>query len=136
MSNEIVTGKWCWSTDQEGYHDLLDTEEQAIAAAEAALEDDCDIGERMRGVNSYWIAKTCNPLDLVSAERLGEYIDEQVECTMADECNAEDYILEMSKEHKTALGELVIAYIREHGSINYYSVTDVTERTYVVPEEA
>lgn len=128
----IETGKWCWSINEENYHGLHDTEE----AAHGEAMDELD-GEREPGKEAvYWIARTVSPLDLISADWVGELIDESVECQMADECAAEDYILEMSKEHKTALGELVIAYIREHGSINYYSVTDVKEHKYVVPEEA
>jgi hypothetical protein len=130
--SDIETGKWCWSVDEERYRSILDTEEEAHAEAKEWL--DCD-DERERGRNLYWVARTCNPLDSIGADRLGEWIEEQVDCSMADECGAEDYVLEMSEEDKTALGELVIAFIREKGSILYYSVTDVTEHTYVVPEE-
>lgn len=132
MSNEIEIGKWCWSVDEERYHGILDTEEEAHSEAREWLDDD---DERERGRNSYWVARTCNPLDSIRADWLGLWIEEQVDCSMADDCGAEDCVLEMSQEDRTALGELVIAFIRERGSILYYSVTDVTEHTYVVPEE-
>lgn len=131
MSNNI-TGKWCYSINEENYYGQYDTEGEAHGDAHLALEGDDPIDG---GMYQYWIAQCCSPLNHVRADRLGSQIEDYVEMVMADECAADDYILTMTKGDKEKLGQLVIDFIRENGSINYYSVENVTEHTYVVPEE-
>jgi len=131
MSNGIEAGKWCWSINEEEYHGNFDTEDEAHGDAHQELENECEPGE-----SSYWIGRVRDPLDYVRADSLGDWIEEQIEELMADECAADDYILTIPKEDKVALGELVISFIREKGNINFWSVKDVKEHTYVVPESA
>lgn len=126
-----TTGKWCYSINEENYHGQYDTKDEAHGDAHQALEDD----ERDAGPNSYWIAQCCNPLDHVCAYWLGRQIEDAVEMVMADNCASDDYILTMLPEDNKKLGDLVIDFIREHGSINYYSVNNVSEHTYDVPGE-
>lgn len=132
--SDIETGKWCWSINEENYEGCHDTEEKAHGEAMDALEGERDPGERA----SYWIAKTVSPLDNVGSAILGERIAEQVEEWMLDDCFGCDFdeILSMTDEDKEALGELALSFIREKGVIQYYTVTDVKEHTYVVPESA
>jgi hypothetical protein len=129
--SDMQTGKWCWSINEENYCGSFDTEDEAHGAAIDDLECECEPGS-----NSYWIARTRSPLDSVRADYLGDWIEEKLEEWMADECCADDYILEVSKENKTKLGELVISFIRENGKINFYSVTDVKEHTHIVEGKA
>ena len=129
--NKVVTGKWCWSVNEEEYHGNFDTEDEAHGDAHLELEGECEPGER-----SYWIGRVRNPLDSVSPHSLGDWIEERLEEVMADECAADDYILEIPKEEKAKLGELVISFVREKGNINFWSVKDAKEHTYVVSGEA
>lgn len=131
MSDD-TTGQWCYSINEENYHGQYDTEDEAHGDAHQALEED----ERDPGPNSYWIAQCCSPLDHVRADWLGDVIEEDIEMVMADECAADDYILTIDEDDKEKLGQLVIDFIRDHGSINYYSVKNVKEHTHVVPEES
>lgn len=130
MNKPSRYGKWCWSIDEENYYGYFDTEAEAIADVKTGFEGN------KGNCYKYVIGKTCNPLDVISANWVGELITEQVDCLMIDNCGVEDCVLEMSKEDNIALGELIIKFIRENGNILHDWIDDVRECTYVDKEKA
>jgi hypothetical protein len=58
---ENMTGKWCYSTDEECYTGASDTEAEAHSAAQSAIDDESGwLGGGI--VKDYWIAQCAHPL--------------------------------------------------------------------------
>ncbi len=127
-----ITGKWCWSTDEESYRGQSDSEGEAHGDAIDALESDGEDGE----TRSYWIARCCHPLDLIDHDKrslwAGENFLEQVEEWCADEVGAEDAILDMTADDKVELGRLVLAFIRSRAKVQYYGIKNAVEHKHVI----
>lgn len=127
------TGKWCYSTDGEGYSGSFATQQEAQGAAIDHLEgDDGEDGD----VRSFWVARCCHPLDVIDHDKrqqwTGDSILEQVDEWCADEVAADDWILDMTDEDKAALGKLVLDFIRSRAKVQYYGITDAVEHKHVL----
>ena len=129
-----ITGKFCYSLDQEQYHGQFDTQSAAAGTAISELENEFDPepGEE----RSYWIAECCHPLDTIMHDRrllwAGESFLEHVDEWCGDEIAAEDNILDLSADDKIALGKLVFDFLRERASVNYYGIKNPVEHKHVI----
>lgn len=131
--SDDVTGKWCWSTDEEAYRGKFETEGEAHGDAIDDLESDGEDGEE----RSYWIARCCHPMDCLDGReyRFGEMVAENIDEWMMDDIAAEDQILSMSHEDHEELGRLIFAFVRSRSKVQYYGIKDAVEHKHVVGSE-
>lgn len=131
MIHSDPTGKFCYSLNDEWYSGLFDSPGAAAAQAETDIDSECEDGES----REYHIAECCNPLDVINHDKrnlyLGEHIIEHIDQLCADEVAAEDWILDMNKEELAELGGIVMAFVRENASVQYYGIKNAVKHTYV-----
>lgn len=82
----MSTTKWCYSTDEEGFSGSFDTEEEAASEAEQQLECDMLPGDTA----SYYIGQIAPADTLLDAHILGDWAEEHMDETLADEIGWDD----------------------------------------------
>lgn len=134
--SDTITGKFCYSIDEEQYHGSLNTRSAAAFHAESEIDGEwVEFGE----LRKYWVAECCHPLDLIMHDKLclyrGERILEDINCAVADEILSDDPPLDLAKEDQEELGRLVIDFIRDRAAVQCYGVKNVEEHTYLAGTE-
>lgn len=126
----MSTIKWCYSTDEERFSGSFDTEEEAASEAEQQLECDMLPGDTA----SYYIGQIAPADTLLNAHRLGDWAEEHMDETLADEIGWDDHIVELTKDEKEELGRLMIEYVKSKQGFRAWGVKNVQTRTYTMPE--
>lgn len=131
MNTNDPTGKFCYSLNEEWYRGKYDTPGAAAAQAETDIDDESEDGEE----REYFVAECCHPLDVINHDKsnlyLGEHIIEHIDQLCGDEVAAEDWILDMDPDDVEELGKLVLAFVREKASVQYYGIKNTVKHTYV-----
>lgn len=111
MTITNVTGKFCYSLDNEDYFGDFSTEGEAHEEA------------RKRANNIYWIAECVNPLDLIK-----NYIDiadnilDEFNLRLEDEVNCDEPAIMLTKEQKKILNITVFNFLYKNAELNTYSI--------------
>lgn len=125
-------GKWCYSTDEEEYNGHCETEGDAHGEAQCEIDEDGnDEGE----LRHYWVAKIVHPLDCIN-QRVGEDVFDMVIERIADNVGGDDPALDMTPEDVKELGRVIVAYVREHASVQRYGIKDPVKHQYVTGSNA
>ncbi len=123
--------KWCYSTDEERYTGSFDTEAEACAEAEGQLECDMLPGDTA----TYYIAHVAPADALLNARRLGEWAEEHMDETLADEIGWDDHIVELTSDEKEELGRMMIEYVKSKNGFRAWGVKGIQKRTYTMPAD-
>lgn len=128
--------EYCYSTDEEQYHGRCATAKEAHGQAIDDLESEADEGE----VRSYWVAEVAHPIDVCGASWLAQTVGECVEENFVTWCDenvgAEEPCLEISKEDRKELGEMIVKFFREKSDIRYYGITNPAEHSHVIGSDS
>jgi hypothetical protein len=126
-------GKFCYSLDGEQYIGRYDTPESALYNGQ--IEADERYNEEGDEVTIY-VAQVKEAIGIIDndyrRERIGETIVDQLDEWLFDEICVDDRILELTREQQKELGGLVIRYMKDNASQNYYAAGDATEHKYIV----
>ena len=117
---------WCYSTDEEEYNGQCETEGEAHSDAQSQIDEDGDEGE----LRDYWVAKIVHPLDCISQSVGADVFDMLLE-QIADEVAGDEAALDMHKEQVDELGKIIMAFVREHASVQRYGIKDPVKHQYV-----
>lgn len=130
LVGDDVTGKYCYSTDEESFHGRFTTAEDAHGQAQQDILDDTTEADNGQS-RDYWIARCCHPLDCIKSQ-IGDDIMDMLEQRMADEVAAEEECLSISKQDEIDLSNLVLDFIRARAVVQYYGVANFTKHAYVI----
>jgi hypothetical protein len=120
--------KWCYSTNEERYTGSFDTEAEACTEAEQELERDMLPGDTA----IYYIGQVAPADTLLSASKLGDWAEERMDETLADEIGLDYHIVELTKDEKEELGRLMIDYVKSKNGFRAWGVKGIQERTYYI----
>jgi hypothetical protein len=130
MTKEI-TGKWCYSTNEENFTGNCATEAEAHEEAKQQLNNDHEPGSQC----TYWIGQTAHPIDKIAGlrqiELLGEYILERIEEDASEEIAANDQIFDMEPDDIKMLGAMVLAFAKEKATAKFFGVSDTKAHTHI-----
>lgn len=129
-----ITGKWCYSTDEEEYKGACDTE----SAAHGEAQDDIDTdgaGLEDGDIHDYWVAQCVHPLDVI-VQTVGDDIMEMLVERMADEIAGDNVPLVLDKERELELGKMVIDFVRQHGTVQQYGIKTPMKHEYIIGSNA
>jgi hypothetical protein len=129
MNNPL--GKWCYSTDEEEYNGHCETEADANGEAQSQIDEDGEDGE----LREFWVAKIVHPLDCISRDVGSDVFDMLLE-RITDEVGGDDAALDMTTDEVNELGKVIMAYVREHASVQRYGVKDKVKRQYIAGSNA
>ena len=124
-------GKWCYSTDEEEYAGHCETEADAHSEAQSQIDEDGEEGEP----HDYWVAKTVHPLDTISHD-IGDDVIDMLTERIADEVAGDEPAIHMHKEQEIELGRIIMAYVREHASMQRYGIKDPVKHHYTTGSNA
>lgn len=127
-----VTGRFCYSTDEEAFTGNFQTTAEAIGAAIDALESEGDPGE----VRHFWIGQCCHPVtkinDPLRAAWLGEQIAEDIDIKCSEEVGSEDACIAIDKNQAEELGRLVLDFMLKNASVHYYGVENIEKHEHTI----
>jgi hypothetical protein len=130
MSKEI-TGKWCYSTNEENFTGNCATEAEAHEEAKQQLNTDHEPGSQC----TYWIGQTAHPIDKITTgrnlEMLGEYILERIEEDASEVIAADDQIFDMEPDDIKMLGAMVLAFVKEKATAKFFGVSGTKPHTHI-----
>lgn len=130
-SMKTSIGKWCYSTNEEDYNGHCETEADAHGEAQDQIDEDGDEDE----ARDYWVAKIVHPLDTISHD-IGDDVMEMLIERIADGVAGDEAAIHMHKEQEVELGRIIVAYLREHASVQRYGIKDPVKHQYVVGSNA
>jgi hypothetical protein len=124
----MSTTKWSYRIDEERFNRSFDTEEEAASEAEKQLKCNMLLGDTA----SYHICQIVPADTLLDEYRLGDWAEEHMDETLADEMGWDDQIVELTKNEKKELGRLIIEYVKAKQGFRASSVKTVQIRTYTM----
>ena len=129
----IDLNKYCYSLDGEQYYGRFDNPLSAQHSGQIDADNsDYEDGE---GVTIY-VGQVKQPLDILDSEfhrgLIGEQLADQIDEWTWDEVGAEDRIIELTRDQQKELGGIVMEYMKENASQNFYAVGNVCEHRYIV----
>jgi hypothetical protein len=128
------TGKYCYSLDEEAYHNRYDTE--AEAHNQAKIDIDAKEGDEAKGIETaYWVAQCVHPLDTINCQ-IGDDIMEMIEVRLQDEICADEQCLSVTKDDEIELSRIVLEFIRSRAVVQYYGIATPTIHTYDIGSNA
>lgn len=127
MNKNDITGKYCWSTNQEEYYGNCDTIEDAKGEAIDSLESDWyKKGEEAK----YYISTCKHPLDFIRNNRCIYNLLENINEYIYEEVGGEDEAVTLTKEQIEELRENVISFLYNNGKVNRWGVDDDNTQTF------
>jgi len=112
--------KYAYSFDEERYHGEFDSIEEALSEARSSRDDECVV----------WIGRIKLAKDFLRERNpvwFGERVEEEAECSLADEIGWDDEIITLTNDQKIELGMLITEWLCSHAHFNCYGVADVKE---------
>lgn len=104
---------YCYSLDEERFHDRFDTREEALAEARENTE------------YTVWTGVVHEASDIIKKFTLACRVFECAEEFLADEIGWDDTILEYTPELEAELNTLIVTFLSEKCSFNAFGVKDV-----------
>lgn len=130
------TTRYCWSRNEESYHGDCASREDAAAEAMEDLANDLEPGE----VAVFWTATVLSGPHFLQpdgwyAKTIGEDVTESIDCWLSenDIATEDEPVMELSKDRQLELGNLILAFLREHGQFNRYGIGEAQKHTEVMP---
>ena len=105
---------YCYSTNGEDYHGDFDTRENALCGAQEDLAFTHEPGDEVTVYTGVQVSAMHHLWE--RQQWLGENVLETLDEWVADEIPADDWIIEMSAEHKEALSKLILDYVEQHAT--------------------
>ena len=126
---------YCYSTDQENYHEAESKDREG--AALEAMDDLVGMVEPGE-VRTVWVGEKVEAMDILSKleARFAESVIESLDEWLIDEILSDEPIIDMPKEMHKGLGKLILDYVAEHASFNRWGVVNITEHQVIVSEAA
>lgn len=124
--------EFCYSTNEEEYRGRCSTVDEAHSQAIDDLESEANEGEERH----YWIAEVAHPIDVCGADWLaktaGECVEENFVMWCDENVGSEEPCLDISKEDRKELGEMIVKFFREKSAIQYYGINNPIKHRHVV----
>jgi len=109
---EVVTGKWCYSFDQERYQGSFDTAAEAAAAAFAEEQDavTCHVGECV------------DPNNEMSALCIGQQLNESLADMLYEIVGEANECFDLTTDQELSLGAAVLKWVADNGGFKCWGV--------------
>lgn len=121
-----LLGKWYWTRPGRDSFYLCASEGEAHTGAQFEIDESCDAGEAC----GYTIGLACHPLDSILSPNLHEAVGccvaEEICLRCDDELGAEEFSFEITINETVQLGRIVMSFLRQKSSINWYGVSSVS----------
>lgn len=126
--------KYCYSLDEEEFCGDFDSREDALADAIAEINDEYEPGDTA----VVWVGEVRHAMTWLRKwnHSTGERVIEELDQSLFNVISSEEAILEMSKEDKETLGNIILDFVEKHASFNRWGVSNIEKHEFTVqPEE-